>query len=473
MKSLKSKFIVLTTLLILCLCIPSFIQASDILIQIDLERGVPNTSGSSVVSGDYQYRNLDDGTIILEKYNGTESNLVIPNTIDGKEITIIDGGAFKENSSIVTVTLPETVLYVDSYAFSRCDNLTTVKVPESVLKINTSYNYCPKFEKFEIPDTLTDVGSNVYINAAYVTVEGTYNYDLARECFEAVNEERAKEGLNALEFDLVLTNEAMERAGETSIYWSHDRPNTTDCFTISDKMDGENLGVGTSSVTMMMKKWMNSWGHKRQIMNEEYNSIGIGVFQKDGVTYWVQTFSKDAMEEEVNLSGKRAVEQTVQVANGWGMFDLTISGLNEDNTIKVGETLAPTEVKMKNEANNLTFYTDIYLSDLTWKSSNTDIFTVDSEGNIIGKSAGTAKLTVSIGTYSEEYNITVEEEPILKGDVNKDGSVTLYDAIKILRQAILGGNLSSEDLYIMDYNDDGKVALYDSIKFLRQAILGQ
>ena len=72
-------------------------------------------------------------------------------------------------------------------------------------------------------------------------------------------------------------------------------------------------------------------------------------------------------------------------------------------------------------------------------------------------------------TYQYTVNFFSEA---LKGDVNRDGNVTLFDAIKILRQAILGGNLSAEDLYIMDYNNDNVVTLYDSIKFLRQAILG-
>ena len=64
-----------------------------------------------------------------------------------------------------------------------------------------------------------------------------------------------------------------------------------------------------------------------------------------------------------------------------------------------------------------------------------------------------------------------EDKP-LKGDVNKDGKIALYDAFKILEQAILGGSLTEEQIYIMDYNNDGKVALYDAFRFLEIAILG-
>ncbi len=60
----------------------------------------------------------------------------------------------------------------------------------------------------------------------------------------------------------------------------------------------------------------------------------------------------------------------------------------------------------------------------------------------------------------------------LKGDINADGNITLYDAFKILEKAILGGSLTVEETYIMDYNNDNKVSLYDAFKFLEIAILG-
>lgn len=60
----------------------------------------------------------------------------------------------------------------------------------------------------------------------------------------------------------------------------------------------------------------------------------------------------------------------------------------------------------------------------------------------------------------------------LKGDVNNDGRVTLYDALQILKQAILKWTQTENELWTMDYNDDGAVTLYDALKFLQKAILG-
>lgn len=82
--------------------------------------------------------------------------------------------------------------------------------------------------------------------------------------------------------------------------------------------------------------------------------------------------------------------------------------------------------------------------------------------------------TTSGNTAEIQVNVLDVKNPIkaLKGDVNYDTKVNLYDALQILKQAILGGTLTDDMLYIMDYNDDENVNLYDALKFLQQAILG-
>ena len=109
--------------------------------------------------------------------------------------------------------------------------------------------------------------------------------------------------------------------------------------------------------------------------------------------------------------------------------------------------------------------------DVTWTSSNPNVATIDSSGKVTAISDGETIITATCSGKTDTCKITVETEDLLKGDVNRDGKVALYDAFRILRQAIIGGDLLDDELYIMDYNDDGKVALYDAFRFLRQAIL--
>ena len=470
MNRIRKQFFMLILLIFLCIVgIPTFIQASDVIIQKDIEYGIANTVGKVVTSGDYQYFNLEDGTIMLEKYNGTEKKLVIPSKIDEKEITIIDGEAFKGNSSIVTVTFPDTVLYIDSYVFSDCENLTTVNVPDSVLKMYTLTNGCPKLQSFEVPSTLTK-RDNTYVNLSTVTVDGTNNYNLAQDVVDLVNQEREKLGLSPLKLDLELCNAAMERAAETSIFWSHTRTDMTGSLTISSKADGENIGVGPASATIIMNSWMNSAGHKRQIVNEEYKTIGVGVFQTNGATYWVQTFSRDDIGEEVTKTGKEEVTKKIPVANGWGLFDLTISGIEENNTIKVGESMKPSSIKILNQASTLRYYTKIHPEDLIWQTSNDNVFTVDNQGNITGQGEGVATLTVSIGTFSETYTITVEGG--LNGDINQDGIVNVNDVNYGMRGIVGKVTLTDLEEQIGDVNEDGIFNVND-INMIMRFIVGK
>ena len=85
----------------------------------------------------------------------------------------------------------------------------------------------------------------------------------------------------------------MMRAAETEVSFSHTRPNGEDCFTASDKMYGENIAWGYSTPRDVMKGWMTSPGHKTNILNGGYRTIGIGCLVTKKGTYWVQCFGYD------------------------------------------------------------------------------------------------------------------------------------------------------------------------------------
>ena len=73
-----------------------------------------------------------------------------------------------------------------------------------------------------------------------------------------------------------------------------------------------------------------------------------------------------------------------------------------------------------------------------------------------------------------EENVVYEYISILKGDINGDGELKLYDAFKILIGTIVdedGNTLDEIDILIRDYNNDGLVKLFDAFKFLIQAIV--
>jgi len=119
----------------------------------------------------------------------------------------------------------------------------------------------------------------------------------ASEVLRLVNVERAKAGLPALTTNSTLTSAANKRAEEIKQYFSHTRPNGSSAFTvlgeygISYRTAGENIAYGQKTPQEVVDGWMNSPGHRANILNANFGKIGIGVYQSGGVYYWTQLFT--------------------------------------------------------------------------------------------------------------------------------------------------------------------------------------
>lgn len=115
---------------------------------------------------------------------------------------------------------------------------------------------------------------------------------------ELVNEERAKAGLQPLTLQKDIREAAQVRAIETVTSFSHTRPDGRHFTTalkeagVSYRGAGENIAWGQKTPEQVMEGWMNSAGHRANILNETYTSIGIGYHQNSaGVNYWSQLFT--------------------------------------------------------------------------------------------------------------------------------------------------------------------------------------
>lgn len=121
-----------------------------------------------------------------------------------------------------------------------------------------------------------------------------------QEVFRLVNVERAKNDLPLLTMDNSgLTNAAQLRANEITQVYSHTRPNGKSCFTALNECGvlrycaaGENIAAGQRTPEEVVNGWMNSPGHRANILNPSYKKIGIGYMRtnSDYRYYWVQMF---------------------------------------------------------------------------------------------------------------------------------------------------------------------------------------
>ena len=122
----------------------------------------------------------------------------------------------------------------------------------------------------------------------------------ARQVLELCNAERKKAGLTSLQLDEELAGYAEIRAEEATRKFSHVRPNGKYCSSIMPfsyfarfRQYGENLAGGQLTPEQAMEGWMNSPGHRANILNPRYKLLGVAyVYRPDSRYrhYWVQQF---------------------------------------------------------------------------------------------------------------------------------------------------------------------------------------
>lgn len=159
---------------------------------------------SARTSGDYDYSSLDDGTIRITKYTGSDTTLTVPSEIDGYTVTEIGWYAFMDCRELENVILPESItsigreafygtayynnesnwkngiLYLSNcliatkstdingkvvikpetriiadYAFCECENMTEIELPEGLISIGDSAFFeCTSLTSLYVPDSV-------------------------------------------------------------------------------------------------------------------------------------------------------------------------------------------------------------------------------------------------------------------------------------------------------------------------------
>ena len=300
--------------------------------------------------------------------------------------------------------------------------------------------------------TITPIANAV--EKTKVTITGLYDYDYAYEVVKFTNIERQKLGLKPLKVDKGLMDAAMIRAAELSVYCSHDRPMGWVDGVVTEsgniRIGAENLARSHGRMTpqSIVAEWMSSPGHKAQIVNGSYKSIGVGVYWQNGQIFWIQEFSVNDSTNDPGYTGEKEVTQDVEidpdfrahykdsqgVVHWVSVIDLKVTGFDDVNELKVGETKKPTKVSLINVGTYAQGMetTTILPSNVTWKSSNTKVFTVDTEGVVTAVGDGEAELTATLGNTSLSWKIKVDD-PLKLVSISLPNSAEVYvkDTVKL------------------------------------------
>ena len=241
-----------------------------------------------------------------------------------------------------------------------------------------------------------DVGMQTQsTGTAELALDGYEFYSEAYDVLALVNSERKANGLSTLSMDEELMDAAMQRAAEGMVYFSHERPNGNLYYTLLQEngiqatKSGENIAYGYPSASEVMNGWMNSQGHRANILSKESKAIGIGCFvQENGTVIWVQLFTDRYNKAATRLEDRAVTRYVKAQPELLGKMTLTLSKSTLDFE-KSGTATAQL-------ANTTDAQIPAYLapSCLTFFSSNTSVATVSASGKVTAKSkAGTATIS--------------------------------------------------------------------------------
>ncbi len=148
-----------------------------------------------------------------------------------------------------------------------------------------------------IPELELKVVYLMHITGQPVDETAVNRENFAQDVLDLVNQERAMSGCEPLRLTDDLSRFASIRAEEISRHYSHRRPDGRPFHTVFEKAKGrfygENIAAGAISPQQVVEMWMNSKGHRKNILYSDYQELGVGYLYLPGSEYghyWVQLF---------------------------------------------------------------------------------------------------------------------------------------------------------------------------------------
>ena len=327
---------------------------------------------------------------------------------------------FENCPSLKSIKLPEGTRTVNYYAFTNCPALEEVIWPSTIISVSKSaFRGCDKLknpypEGFLLKDDGYYRKEDIKIN-----ITGEFKYDMAKEVLDIVNQERSAVGLEPLYMDEGLFEAAQQRAAELAVLFDHTRPNGSSYSSILPDyqgMNGENIAGSYTSAESVMKGWMNSSGHKRNILMSSYTSIGIGCFYHNNRYHWVQCFSSGGSKEMTTYPQNETKQVSIEVLGGV----TTYSVRDEYKKVAVGEEK---ELKINGVHFDNDYPYPFYLDgdNFEWSSEDESILTVK-EGKMVAKKPGkcvvnaitpdNTNFSVEVSAYDPDAKIKFESSTL-------------------------------------------------------------
>lgn len=356
---------------------------------------------------------------IKEIGNGAFGECYSLKSFTSSRLSVIPYQAFLNDRSLESLHLNEGLITIHRYAFGNCTKLSAVTLPASV-NLVASHAFDTTVLLTAKNPKLGAFGSNGLRTLEYFSLSGNYSYSNAFEVLTIVNQRRREAGAPDLVMNSSLLETAMQRAMESSVLFSHTRPDGSSCMDLNTLMFGENIAYGSSTPENVMIAWMNSEGHKQNILNPNYTTIGIGCVVVDGIYYWAQCFGSGKNETNCGIPADKTALQPIQIATETFAEASTSSGIiwgdQESYTYTSNLVLGTSSVSPGSQT-SAAFYlknpsldvSHVIAPDyLIWSCSNPAVATVNN-GVVTVLNTGTAEIsaTMANGFYKASASLSM------------------------------------------------------------------
>ena len=400
---------------LLCAVLSGIMAFSTFAVAVPITASAAESQESvSATYGDFEYTLENDYTCTITKYNGHAANVTIPSTIYGNKVCKIGACSFNDNNNIINVTISDSVKEIDRYAFADCyslssvtfsgnlkligyrafsnTNLKKVTIPNSVTEIDDcAFSGCENLSSLTLSNKLESIGVDAFgrckkLNKVDIPNSVTQIYDGAFHGCTSLTSITIPGGVeligqttgNTFAECTSLKNAVIEN-GVTSVvqalfYNCINLESVTIPDSVTEILPLAFIGCTKlksitipKSVKTIVKSEGKTMGYYR---DNDNNYIKIADFTIKG-------YKGTAAEEYAKENGFKFIALDVS--------EPTSVSLNKTSlTLDVGKSYTLT--KTVSPSNAVTSY--------TWSSSNTSVATVDSNGKVTAKKAGTATITV-------------------------------------------------------------------------------
>ena len=229
-------------------------------------------------------------------------------------------------------------------------------------------------------------------------VRGKVLYSYSYKVLTLINKERKKKKLSQLKMTQGLLSVANRRAAEISLYYAHSRPNgEKNPFKMYKWKHyvGENIALNQQTPEQVVKCWMNSPPHKKNILNKKFNSVGIGCFKVNGYIYWEQFFVDNKASRNAAQKSNADVTYTVSMKTSNVKLRSSVKSVWFDDFY----TRRITTYQFNKRVDNYDFVTNLDNSCIQYKSANENVAKINSKGVVLPVANGKTTITANLKGY--------------------------------------------------------------------------